>query len=151
MSARFVYRPLSIAQMTNVGNRVIAEVVKRRIGRAVNVDDVPAKALSARGRRGQRYFYIKKAKGLPPIRDMVLTGDTMRALRVVDARANQVKIGFDNPRAAHIAAMNQNRDPMFWFSAADHPLIGAIVREEIAASQGLVTVVESTAGKRSAA
>ena len=148
MSARFVYRPLSVEQMTNVGNRVITEVVRQRISRAINVNDVPAKALSTKGKRNQRYFYIKKAKGLPPVRDLVLTGNTMRAMRVVGAKDNQVRIGFDNPRAARIAAMNQMRDPAFWFSAADQVMIGSIVGEEIAAGKKLVTVIESTAGKR---
>ncbi|MGD0497534.1 MAG: hypothetical protein ABSC23_03760 [Bryobacteraceae bacterium] len=148
MSARFVYRPFSAEQMTKIGNRVIVEVVKPRIARAVNVNDAPAKALSTKGKRYQRYFYIKKAKGRPPVRDLDLTGNTLRAMRVVSARASRVRIGFDNPRASRIAAMNQSRDPAFWFSPEDQVKIGRIVGEEIVAGKKLATVMESSAGQR---
>ena len=134
--------------MTTLGNRVITEVVRQRIARAVNVTDSPAKPLSMKGRRGNRYFYIKKAKGLTSIRDLFLSGRTMGSLRVVSASNNKVRIGFDNPRASRIAAINQRRDPMFWFSPLDQREIGRIVEEEIDKGHKLVTVMESSAGER---
>jgi hypothetical protein len=148
MSARFVFRPLSAEQMARVGERVIAEVVRARIAKGINVNDGPAKPLSKTGQRRNRYFYIKRAKGLPTIRDLVYTGRTMAALGVVSARSNQVRLGFNNPRAAAIAYFNQRRDPMFWFSPEDQRKIGLIVSEEIAKGGKLVTVVESSTGER---
>jgi hypothetical protein len=131
MSRRFVYRPCSAEVMTRIGQRVIAEVVKPRIARGVNVSDQPAKPLSKTGKRRNRYFYIKQAKGLQTIRDLMFSGRTIGSIRVVSAKPGVVRIGFDNTRAARIAAINQGRDAMFWFSPEDQVKIGQIVREEL--------------------
>jgi hypothetical protein len=148
MSKRFVFRPLSTEQWNTIGKRVIAEAVRPRIANAINVDDAPAKPLKP-GRNGKRgYPDYKAAHGRQPIRDLFNRGLTMRSLRVIQARANQVRIGFDNPQAAKIAAINQIREPMFWFSPADTTKIIKIMGEEIARGKTLVTVVESSAGDR---
>lgn len=134
MTARFVYRPLSSEQMATIGNLVIADV-QARIRRAVNVADAPAKALKP-GRNGHRgYPDYKAARGLQGIRDLVWRGMTMRSMRVISSKANEVRIGFDNPQAAHIAAINQNREAMFWFSPANKRRIQELVSQAIRASE----------------
>jgi hypothetical protein len=135
MSQRFVYRPLIAERMANIGQAVIDTVVKPRIARAVNMADQSAKPLKpgrvVKGRQLKGYPEYKIARGRAPIRDLFWRGMTMRSLRVVDATANKVKIGFDNPQASRIAAISQRREEMFWFSPADQQKIGEIVRDEI--------------------
>lgn len=129
--------------MTSIGNRVITEVVKQRIARAVNVNDQPAKPLSQHGRGRQRYFYVKKAKGKNPQRDLVFTGRMMSDVAVVAAKSGEVRIGFRSPRESMKAAMNQRRESMLWFSPEDQRKIGQIVREEIAAEAAEVVGMEA--------
>ena len=97
--------------------------------------DSPAKALKP-GRNGKRGYPDRKAaRGLQSIRDLVWRGLTMRSIRVVSAKANEVRIGFDNPQAARIAAFNQNREAMFWFSPANKKTIQELVSQAIRASE----------------
>jgi len=144
MSQRFVYRPLNAERMANIGQTVIDTVVKPRIAQAVNVSDQPAKPLKpgrvVNGRQLKGYPEYKIARGRAPIRDLFWRGMTMRSMRVVDATANKVRIGFDNPQASRIAAINQRREPMFWFSPADQLKIGEIVRAELSQAE-LVQIV----------
>jgi len=51
----------------------------------------------------------------------------MRSIRVISAKANEVRIGFDNPQAARIAAINQRREPMFWFSPSNKKTVQELV------------------------
>jgi hypothetical protein len=134
MSARFVYRPLSEGQMATIGNLVIADV-QARIHTARNVADAPAKPLKP-GRNGRRgYPDYKAARGLQPLRDLVWRGLTMRSIRVVSAKPNEVRIGFDNPQASRIAAINQSREPMFWFSPQNIERIRELVSGAIRHSE----------------
>ena len=128
MSARFVYRPLGAEQMEAIGNLVIADV-KARIGRGKNVDDEPAKPLKP-GRNGKLGYPDRKAaKGLQSIRDLFWRGMTMRSIRVISSKPNEVRIGFDNPQAATIAAVNQRRDPAWWFSPSNKQYIQYVVSD----------------------
>ena len=134
MSARFVYRPLSAEQMATIGNLVIADV-SSRIRKGRNVSDAATKPLKP-GRNGKRGYPDRKtARGLQGIRDLVWRGLTMRSIRVISSKANEVRIGFDNPQAARIAAMNQNREAMFWFSPANKKTIQELVSQAIRASE----------------
>ena len=134
MSARFVYRPLSEGQMTAIGNLVIADV-QARIRKGRNVDDSPAKPLKASPTGKWDYPKKKAALGLQGIRDLVFRGLTMRSIRVINAKANEVRIGFDNPQAARIAAFNQRREPAFWFSPENKRTIQELVSQAIRASE----------------
>jgi hypothetical protein len=134
MTARFVYRPLSAEDMTSIGNAVIADV-KARIQKGQNVADASAKPLKP-GRNGHRgYPDYKVARGLRGIRDLVWRGMTMRSIRVIDARPNTVRIGFDNPQAARIAAINQTREAVFWFSPNNRQRIQELVSQAIRAAE----------------
>jgi len=134
MSSRFVYRPLSSEQMATIGNLVIADV-QARIRRGQNAADAQAKALKP-GRNGKRgYPDYKVARGLQGIRDLVWRGLTMRSIRVTSSKANEVRIGFDNPQAALIASINQNREAMFWFSPNNKKRIQELVSQAIRASE----------------
>jgi hypothetical protein len=121
---------LSAEQMGVIGNLVIAGV-KSRINKAQTVEDSPAKPLKP-GRDGHRgYPDYKLARGLQAIRDLFWRGLTMRSLRVISSKANEVRIGFDNPEASRIAAINNSREPMFWFSPADQQRIQELVSQAI--------------------
>lgn len=134
MGARFVYRPLSSEQMATIGNLVIADI-QARIRKGQNVADAQAKPLKP-GRNGKRgYPDYKTARGLQGIRDLVWRGLTMRSIRVISSKANEVRIGFDNPQAARIAAMNQNREAMFWFSPNNKKRIQELVSTAIRAAE----------------
>ena len=134
MSKRYVYRPLSAEQMATIGNLVIADV-QARIRKGLNVGDAPAKSLKP-GRNGKRgYPDYKVARGLQGIRDLTWRGLTMRSIRVISSKANEVRIGFDNPQAARIAAANQNREAMFWFSPNNKKRIQELVSTAIRAAE----------------
>jgi hypothetical protein len=136
MSKRFVYRPLSGEQMATIGNLVIADV-QARIRKGQNVEDASAKPLKP-GRNGKRgYPDYKVARGLQGIRDLVWRGLTMRSIRVISSKANEVRIGFDNPQAARIAAANQNREAMFWFSPANKKTIQQLVATALRAAEAV--------------
>ena len=79
------------------------------------------------------------------MRDLVLTGRTLDALGVVSSKANEARIGFNNPRAAAIAYFNQQKDPAFWFSPNDQGKIGQFVREEIMNGEALIKTSERSA------
>jgi hypothetical protein len=130
MSARFVYRPLSSEQMATIGNLMIGGV-SVRIHKGLSSSDEPAKPLKP-GRGGRRgYPDYKLARGLQAIRDLFWRGLTMRSLRVTSSKANEVRIGFDNPEASRIAAINNSREPMFWFSPGDQQRIQELVSQAI--------------------
>jgi len=134
MSKRFVYRPLSGEQMATIGSLVIAGV-QARIRKGQNVSDAAAKPLKP-GRNGKRGYPDRKvAKGLQGIRDLVWRGLTMRSIRVISSKPNEVRIGFDNPEAARIAAMNQNREAVFWFSPSNKKQIQELVSQAIRAAE----------------
>jgi hypothetical protein len=134
MGARFVYRALSSEQMTTIGNLVIADI-QARIRKGQNVADAQAKPLKP-GRNGKRgYPDYKVARGLQGVRDLVWRGLTMRSIRVISSKPNEVRIGFDNPQAARIAAMNQNREAMFWFSPNNKKRIQELVSTAIRAAE----------------
>lgn len=134
MGARFVYRPLSAEHMEAIGNAVIADI-KERIHKGLNSADAAAKALKP-GRNGHKgYPDYKIGRGLQGIRDLVWRGMMMRSLRVISSTANEVRIGFDNPQAARIAAINQNRESMFWFSPQNKKMIQVLVSQAIRAAE----------------
>ena len=125
MASRFVYRHFDANQMTVIGKTVMDTAIKPRIFAGINANDAPAKPLSV------RYIKAKLKRGLNPIRDLVWRGLTMRSMRVVNATANKVAIGFDNPQAGKIAAINNARDRMFWFSDKDQKVIQSVVQTQL--------------------
>ena len=127
---RFVWRPLSAEQMSVIGNLVVADV-QSRMRKGLNASDDPAKPLKP-GRNGKRgYPDYKIARGLQGIRDWVWRGMTVRSMRVVSAKANEVRIGFDNPQASRIAAINQRREPMLWFSPQNRKRIRELLSQAL--------------------
>ena len=125
MASRFVYRHFDANQMTVIGKTVMDTAIKPRILSGINANDAPAKPLSV------RYIKAKLKRGLQPMRDLVWRGLTMRSMRVVNATANKVAIGFDNPEAGKIAAINNARDRMFWFSDKDQKVIQSVVQTQL--------------------
>jgi hypothetical protein len=136
-SARFVYSPYTPEQMRGFA-QILADSVKMRIQRGLNTADVPAAPLSMRGKRYKRYFYIKKAKGLNPIRDWTFTGHTLSCMKVLEANENRAIIGFlpamlpgRSRSAAQIAFYNNMREPQFGTSPTDkQAVLGAFQQEK---------------------
>jgi hypothetical protein len=134
--ARFVVGPFPSETMQAIG-QAATDSISARIRRGLNVQDDAAKPLKP-GRNGRRgYPDYKVARGLQGIRDLVWRGMTMRSLRVISAKDNEVRIGFDNPQAAQIAAINQNREAMFWFSPANKQLIQRLVSAALANAEAV--------------
>ena len=124
--ARFVLGPFTAADMLAVGN-VLRDSIAVRIGKGLNVNDAPAKALKP-GRSGHRgYPDYKVARGLQPFRDWFWTGRTMRSLKVKSASENRVVIGFVDPNADRIAHVNQLRERQFGISPNDRKALRAVV------------------------
>jgi hypothetical protein len=122
--ARFVLGPFTSEDMLAIGN-VLRDSIAARIGRGLNVNDTPAKALKP-GRNGRRgYPDYKKARGLQPIRDWFWTGRTMRSLKVKSASENRAVIGFVDPNADRIAHVNNLREKQFGVSLKDRQALSA--------------------------
>ena len=97
--ARFVVSGLSSLQMQRLANNFNTGMIQR-IQSGLNISDEPAKPL----RPGYEKF---KAKKYPPaIRNMTLTGRTLRSSKVLTVSENKATIGFTDPvaeRRAHFA------------------------------------------------
>ncbi len=124
--ARFVLGPFTSEDMLAIGN-VLRDSIAARIGKGLNVNDAPAKALKP-GRNGRRgYPDYKKARGLQPIRDWFWTGRTMRSLKVKSASENRAVIGFVDPNADRIAHVNNLREKQFGVSPNDRQALSRAV------------------------
>jgi hypothetical protein len=124
--ARFVLGPFSSEDMLSIANTLRGSIAGR-IGKGLNANDAPAKALKP-GRNGRRgYPDYKKARGLQPIRDWFWTGRTMRSLKVKSANENQAVIGFVDPNADRIAHVNNLREKQFGVSPTDRQALNAAV------------------------
>jgi len=124
--ARFVLGPFAAEDMLSIGN-VLRDSIAARIGRGLNVNDAPAKALKP-GRNGWRgYPDYKRARGLQPIRDWSWTGRTMRSLKVKSANENQAVVGFVDPTGDRIAHVNNLREKQFGVSPKDRSALNAAV------------------------
>jgi len=105
----------------------VCDSIAARIGKGLNVNDAPAKALKP-GRNGQRgYPDYKVARGLAPIRDWFWTGRTMRSLKLKSASENRAVIGFVDPNADRIAHVNNLRERQFGISQKDRQALNAAV------------------------
>jgi hypothetical protein len=113
--------------METIAN-VLLESISRRIRNGFNASDAPSKALrpAKNGKRG--YPEYKAAHGLQPIRDWVLTGRTMRSLKVKSANENRAVIGFIDSNADAAAHINNLREKAFGVSPKDRVALNAVVQ-----------------------
>jgi hypothetical protein len=118
--ARFVLGPFSSEQMTTIG-LFMADRIRRRIQSGVNISDNASKALT------QGYMRAKQRRGLQPVRDWTWRGRTLRSLNVLRANENGVTIGFTDPQADKIAAVNNRREKAFGVSPEDRKALREIV------------------------
>jgi hypothetical protein len=89
------------------------EVMKDRLHRGVNVFDQPAKPL------GEKYARRKSRLGKQPVRDMLLTGNTVGSIQTLEFSANHAKISIKGSTPYQKALFNQNIDPEFGLSDND--------------------------------
>jgi len=118
--ARFVLGPFSSEQMTTIG-LFMCDRIRRRIQSGVNISDNPSKELT------QKYMRAKQRRGLMPVRDWTWRGRTLRSLNVLRANENSVTIGFTDPQADQIAAVNNRREKAFGVSPEDRKALREIV------------------------
>jgi hypothetical protein len=118
--ARFVLGPFSSEQMTTIG-LFMCDRIRRRIQNGLNVDDNPSRALKP------ATVKAKLRRGLNPIRDWTWRGRTLRSLNVLRANENSVTIGFTDPQADQIAAVNNRREKAFGVSPEDRKALREIV------------------------
>ena len=118
--ARFVLGPFSSEQMTTIG-LFMCDRIRRRIQSGVNISDNPSKELT------QKYMRAKQRRGLMPVRDWTWRGRTLRSLNVLRANENSVTIGFTDPQADRIAAVNNRREKAFGVSPEDRKALSEIV------------------------
>jgi hypothetical protein len=69
----------------------------------------------------------KQRRGLMPVRDWTWRGRTLRSLNVLRANENSVTIGFTDPQADKIAAVNNRREKAFGVSPEDRKALREIV------------------------
>ena len=112
--------PFSSEQMTTIG-LFMADRIRRRIESGVNISDNPSKELT------QGYMRAKQRRGLQPVRDWTWRGRTLRSLNVLRANENSVTIGFTDPQADKIAAVNNRREKAFGVSPEDRKALREIV------------------------
>jgi hypothetical protein len=118
--ARFVLGPFSTEDMTIIGESM-CDRIRRRIQSGLNIDDAPAKPLSA------AYEKTKGRHGLSPLRDWTWRGRTLRSLAVKSASENHVTIGFIDAQSDYIAHINNLRERAFGVSEQDRKALGEIV------------------------
>lgn len=100
------------AQMQQIGQGAIVEM-RDRIARAVDVFDKPAPPLQP------RYAKQKIRAGKQPVRDILLTGNTLGSVQVIEADQTHVKVGIRGATPYRKALFNQNIDPWFGLSNQD--------------------------------
>lgn len=119
--ARFVVGPFSSESMATLGG-ILGDDIGSRIGRGLNVNDIPALPLSA------VYAKTKARKGRNPVRDWIMSGRTLAALKCLTANENKAVIGFNNPVAGRIAHWNNLRERAFGVSSLNRTVIRAAVK-----------------------
>ena len=110
-----VARPgLNADSMARLGN-ALNNSIKARMDRAQDIYDQPAPALTP--------GYAKyKAKGKyhgNPVRDLQLTGQTRRSMRLLSAQQNRAYIGFSDPVGKNRMQINNRRSRQYGASPAD--------------------------------
>ncbi len=87
-------------EQQKLGEFTIAEM-KARITGGIDNNDQPARPLT------RRYQQAKARRGGVALRNLTLSGGTLRNLAVLD-RGSSLKIGFQDPRASNVFASKRN-------------------------------------------
>ena len=122
--ARFVVGPFSSDQMSTLAG-ILRDSMRGRIQNGLNVNDQPAKPLKP------GYASAKARKGGKPVRDWMMSGQTLRCMAVLSANENRAVIGFNNPIAARIAHFNNLRERAFGVSPMDRQMLVAAVNATV--------------------
>jgi hypothetical protein len=102
----------SAEQMRQIGEHAI-QVMKNRLHAGVDVLDQPARPL------GEKYAKRKARLGKQPIRDILLTGNTLGSVQVTESGEGHVKVSIKGATPFRKAIFNQNQDPWFGLSDTD--------------------------------
>jgi hypothetical protein len=115
--ARFHVSGFSPEQMISIGEELISSI-KDRTALALDVYDQPAAPLGSKGKTGG-YAGYKSRVAPPAIRNLRLSGRTMRSLKVLSASENRAVIGFTDPITARRIAINSRKSRQFGVSPRD--------------------------------
>src|ERR1051325_9658174 len=131
--------------MRQIG-QTLADSISKRIHAGVDVNDTAAKPLkaSARGtvRKGAHYpsyGAYKAATGKQNLRDLFLSGRTMRSLKVLSVSENKGVIGFTDQKADLIAHLNILRDRQFGVSPKDRAVLNQAVFQMLSSGKIITT------------
>lgn len=105
---------LDDSEQQRLGDFTIAQI-RSRISGGIDKNDQPARPLS------RRYQQTKSRRGGAPLRNLTLSGGTLRNLAVLD-RGDAVKIGFQDPRSSQVFASRRNA-VLFGLSPSDQAAV----------------------------
>ena len=114
---------LSSDQYRTLGNAMI-EANKKRIAKGVNIYDEKAKPLHPRYAK----FKAKKRGVRRPIRDLNLTGLTLRSFAVKRAYGGIIRCEPSGAVARRRAYFSQFREPLIGFTSYEEKAVVAVVR-----------------------
>jgi len=115
------YTAQEMARIGEAGN----SSMYNRIRLGVDIYDRAAPPL-----KGKRYPRFKVSRyGAKPIRDWWRSGQTLRAMKVIQASVNRVVIGFTTTVANQRASLNNWRWQQFGLSSRDLQAVSRAIRE----------------------
>jgi hypothetical protein len=112
--ARFHVPGYTPQQMNEMAEDFILESIRPRIRQALDVNDKPVPPLAKNYAKRKQ-----KRRGLNPVRDWTLSGNTLKTLSVLVAGHNTATIGFVGPIANRRAYINNARYRQFGVSPSD--------------------------------
>ena len=115
--AKFDSVSFTRSDLLKIGAKAIDTII-RRCDRGRNVNDRPAKPLSA------KYRAKKEAQGQPGIRNLSNSGSMLGSLTIVEADQSKVVLGFTRRSELVKAEKNDQRDPWFGLSKNDEAVVG---------------------------
>lgn len=108
-------------QMGQIGAAGL-KAFKERVGRAIGVDDAPAKPLT------KRYARFKSKHGKGNRRNLQFTGDMLNNLTIRSATERQVRVAFTKTKERQKALANQRRSEFMPWAQSDSETVFEVAR-----------------------
>jgi len=117
--------------MLRFGN-LLNNSIRDRFNAALDIYDNAAKPLSeGYAKYKQKGSFSGKRQFAPgePIRNLRLTGQLQRSMKVLSASQNRTRLGFSDPVSDNRMTLNQRRSNMYGVSPKDEQVLMKTVRE----------------------
>lgn len=114
---RFVASGYAASAMQEVSDRLIADGIKIRLAKALDLNDSPAPTLAPRTAKE------KSRKGLPALRNWWKTGRTIRSMKTLEAGPNRAVVGFTDAITNRRAYFNNRLHAQFGVAPSDERVI----------------------------